>query len=335
MKYRCRSQASPVHLQILTHNVALRQALPTFLQFCPVSTIPPLHSSSVFPCQYHSTTAHGSSVSPVSTIPPLHTLLQCSPVSTIPPLHSSAVFPCQYHSTTAHSSSVFPVSTIPPLQHFFSVPLSVPFHHCTVLQCSPVSTIPPLHTLLQCSSDSTIPPLHTALQCSPVSTIPPLHTALQCSLVSTIPPLHTALQCSPVSTIRPLHTALQCSAVSTIPLLHTAVQCSPVSTIPPLHHPHRHRHSAITRRTNGRRSPSKRHGLSQIVGKMQNQKSSPDNVHVIIVREKRRSVVNITFECLSKPAQSELIVLAIDACTYIQHASLICRQNCSSNTALQ
>ena len=129
--------------------------------------------------------------------------------------------------------------------------------------------------------------LHTVLQFCPISTIPPLPTVLQFCPVSNIPPLPTVLQFFPVSTIPPLPTLIQFSPVSTIPPLPTVLQLCPVSTIPPLHHSHPHRHSSITRRANGRSSPSKRHDLSQIVGKVQNQKSGHDNV-IICAKERMK-----------------------------------------------
>ena len=86
-------QASPVNLRILTHNVALRQALPTVLQFCSVNTIPPLPTVIQF-CSVSiiSPLPTVLQFSPVSTIPPLPTVLQFSPVSTIPPLPTALQF---------------------------------------------------------------------------------------------------------------------------------------------------------------------------------------------------------------------------------------------------
>ena len=80
-------------------------------------------STSVFPCQYHSTNAPY----PFIHLPPtLYNVslpvLQFSPVSTIPPmLHS--------HSFTYHPRYIMFLT-----QHF-SFPLSVPFHQCCTLTC--------------------------------------------------------------------------------------------------------------------------------------------------------------------------------------------------------
>jgi len=109
-------------------------------------------STSVFPCQYH------SAISPYSFIhlpPTLYNVflpvLQFSPVSIIPPLlhnHSSIYHPrCIMFFLAV--LQFFPVSIIPPLLHahsfiyhprcimFFSqnlsFPLSVSFHHCSIL----------------------------------------------------------------------------------------------------------------------------------------------------------------------------------------------------------
>ena len=133
----------------------------------PVSIIPPLlhthpsiyHPHSIlffsqhfsFPCQYYSTIAPYSSI---HSPPTLHTVflpaLQFSPVSIIPPLLHT--HPFIYHP---HSIMFFS-------QHF-SFPLSVSFHHCSIL-IHPSTT----HTLY-CFSPST--------SVSPVSIIPPLlHT---------------------------------------------------------------------------------------------------------------------------------------------------------------
>jgi len=152
---------------------------------------PTTHTSSVFSCQYLST------IVPYSFIHLPPTLVQFSPVSTIPPLlhthsfiyHPRCImffsqyfsFPCQYHSTIAPYPSIhlpptlynvslpvlqcFPVSIIPPLlhnhsstyhPHYFSFLLSVSFHHRSIL----------IH-----------PPTTHTTSVSPVSTIPPLlHT---------------------------------------------------------------------------------------------------------------------------------------------------------------
>jgi hypothetical protein len=125
-------------------------------------------STSVFPCQFHSTNAP---LSPVSTIPPTpHSPLSVS-------FHQRSILPCQFHSNNAPLSSV---STIPPTLHS---PLPVSFHQRSTLPCQYHSTNAPL------SPVSTIPqnaPL------SPVSTIPPtLHSPLsvsfhQCSTLISI-----------------------------------------------------------------------------------------------------------------------------------------------------
>ena len=108
-------------------------------------------STSVFPCQYHST----NSPYPFIHLPPtLYNVslpvLQISPVSIIPPLlHTNSftyhpryimflsqyfTFPCQYHSTNAP----YPFIHLPPTLYNVSLP---------VLQFSLVNIIPPmLHT---------------------------------------------------------------------------------------------------------------------------------------------------------------------------------------------
>ena len=84
-------------------------------------------SSSVFPCQYHSTNAPY----PFTHLPPTIynvslPVIQFSPVSTIPPmLHT--------HSFTYHPHYIMFLS-----QHF-SFPLSVPFHQCSIPIHSPTT----------------------------------------------------------------------------------------------------------------------------------------------------------------------------------------------------
>ena len=145
-------------------------------------------STSVFPCQYHSTSAPYTFIH----LPPtLYNVslpaLQFSPVTAIPPmfhthsftyhphyimfLSSTSVFPCQYHSTNAPYPFIHlpptlynvslpvlqfsPVSIIPPMLHthsftyhshyimflsqYFSFSLSVPFHHCSIPIHSPTT----------------------------------------------------------------------------------------------------------------------------------------------------------------------------------------------------
>jgi len=183
---------SSIHLPPTLHNVFF-----PVLQFSSVSIIPPLlhihpsiyhpccimffPSTSVSPCQYHSTIAPYSSIHlPPTLLNVFFPVLQFSPVSIIPPLlhtHSSiyhprcimfffstSVFPCQYHSTISPYSSIHlppmlcnvfspvlqfsPVSIIPPFVHihpsiyhpccvmffpqYFSFPLSVSFHHLSI-----------------------------------------------------------------------------------------------------------------------------------------------------------------------------------------------------------
>ena len=135
-------------------------------------------STSVFPCQYHSTNAPYPLIHLPSTLYVSLPALQVSPVSTIPPmLHT--------HSFTYHTHYIMFLS-----QHF-SFPLSVPFHQCSIPIHSPTT-----HTI-QCFSPSTsvfpcqyhftnapypfihLPPtLYNVslpvLQFSPVSSIPPM-----------------------------------------------------------------------------------------------------------------------------------------------------------------
>jgi len=102
-------------------------------------------STSVFPCQYHSTNAPYPFIHLPPTLYVSLPILQFSPVSTISPmLHTHPFtyhphymflsqyfsFPCQYHFTNAPYPSIH----LPPTLY-----VSLP-----VLQFSPVSTIPPM-----------------------------------------------------------------------------------------------------------------------------------------------------------------------------------------------
>jgi len=138
-------------------------------------------STSVFPCQNHST------IPPYSFIhlpPTLYNIflpaLQFSPISIIPPLLHT-------HSFIYHPRCIMFFS------QYFSFPLSVSFHHCSTL-IHPSTThavcFSPSTSVFPCQNHSTIPPysfIHLpptlyniflpALQFSPVSIIPPLlHT---------------------------------------------------------------------------------------------------------------------------------------------------------------
>jgi len=148
-----RSDPSPVHVRSLLDKVAPWRIFLPLLHFSPVSIIPPmLHTHSFtyiphyimflsqyfsFPCQYHSTNAPY----PFIHLPPtLYNVslpvLQFSPVSTIPPtLHT--------HSFTYHPRYIMFLS------QYFSFPLSVPFHQCSV----PIHSIT-THTI-KCFSPST------------------------------------------------------------------------------------------------------------------------------------------------------------------------------------
>jgi hypothetical protein len=77
-------------------------------------------STSVFPCQYHSTIAPFSSIHLPPTLYNVSLpVLQFSPVSIIPPmLHT--------HSFTYHPHYMF-------LSQYFCFPLSVPFHQFSIL----------------------------------------------------------------------------------------------------------------------------------------------------------------------------------------------------------
>jgi len=151
-----------IHLPPTLYNVFL-----PVLQFSPVSIIPPmLHTHSFiyhprcimfssqyisFPCQYHSTNAPHSFIHlPPTLYNVFLPVLQFSPVSIIPPMlhthsfiyHPRSImffsqyfsFPCQYHSTNAPYSFIHLPPTLynvflPALQF----PLSVSFHHCSIL----------------------------------------------------------------------------------------------------------------------------------------------------------------------------------------------------------
>jgi len=157
-----------VHVRFVVDKMKLGKVPLPVLQFSPVSIIPPLlHTHSfiyhprciMFFSQYFrfplSVPFHHCSILIHSST--THTVLCFSP--------STSVFPCQYHSTIAPYSSMHlpptlynvflpvlqfsPVSTIPPLLHthpffyhprcimffsqYFSFPLSVSFHHCSIL----------------------------------------------------------------------------------------------------------------------------------------------------------------------------------------------------------
>jgi hypothetical protein len=78
-------------------------------------------STSVFPCQYHSTNAPHSFIHLPPTLYNISLpVLQFSPVSIIPPmLHT--------HSYIYHQRCIMFFS------QYFSFPLSVSFHHCSIL----------------------------------------------------------------------------------------------------------------------------------------------------------------------------------------------------------
>ena len=117
--------------------VVLRQVFLPVLQFSPVSIIPPLlhtHSSiyhprcimffsrySVFPCQCHSIIAPYSFIHlPLTLYNVFLPVLQFFPVSIIPPLLHT-------HSTIYHPHCIMFFS------QYFSFPLSVSFHHRSIL----------------------------------------------------------------------------------------------------------------------------------------------------------------------------------------------------------
>ena len=106
------------------------------LQFSPVSIIPPLlhtHSSIYhshfimffsqyfsFPCHYYSTIAPYSFIHLSPTLYNVfHLVLQFSPVSIIPPLLHT-------HSSIYHPRCIMFFS------QYFSFPLSLSFHHCSI-----------------------------------------------------------------------------------------------------------------------------------------------------------------------------------------------------------
>ena len=165
-------------------------------------------------------------------------------------------FPCQYHSTiTPYSSIHLPLTLYNVFLPALQFPLSVPFHHCSIL-IHPSTT----HTV-QCFSPST--------SVSPVSIIPPLlHThpsiyhprcimfssqyfSFPCQYHSTIAPYSSihlpptlynvflpALQ-FPLSV--PFHHCsipIQPSTTHTVKCFSPSTSVSPVSTIPPLLHTH-------------------------------------------------------------------------------------------------
>ena len=99
--------ARPVHVRIVVDKRG------TGTDFSP--------STSVFPCQYHSTIAPYSSIHlPPTLYNVFLPVLQFSPVSIIPPsLHT--------HSSIYHPHCIMFFS------QYFSFPLSVSFHHCSIL----------------------------------------------------------------------------------------------------------------------------------------------------------------------------------------------------------
>ena len=138
-------------------------------------------SPSVFPCQYHSTIAPYSFIHlPPTLYNVFLPLLQFSPVNIIPPfLHT--------HSSIYHPRCIMFFS------QYFSFPLSVSFHHCSIL-IHPSTThavcFSPSTSVFSCQYHSTNAPypfIHLpptlynvslpVLQFSPVSIIPPvMHT---------------------------------------------------------------------------------------------------------------------------------------------------------------
>jgi len=137
------------------------------LPFSPVSIIPPLlymhpstthavkcfsPSTSVFPCQYHST------IAPYPSIHHLRRIMFFSQYFS---------FPCQCHSTFALYPSIQHSNCKMFFSQYFSFPLSVSFHHCSisihlpptvyniffpVLQSSPVINIPPFLHIHPCTT---------------------------------------------------------------------------------------------------------------------------------------------------------------------------------------
>src|SRR5215469_477834 len=110
-------------------------------------------STTVFPCQYHSTIAPYSFIHlPPTLYNVFLPVLQFSPVSIIPPLlhtHLYIHLPPTLYNIFLPVLQFSPVSIISPLFHthssifhprcimffsqYFSFPLSVSFHHCSIL----------------------------------------------------------------------------------------------------------------------------------------------------------------------------------------------------------
>jgi len=116
-----------------------------------------LSSTSVFPCQYHSTNVPYIFIHLPPT--PYNVSLPALQFPLSVPFHQR---PIPIHSPTTHtikclppSTSVSPVSNIPPMLHthsftyhpryiiflsqYFSFPLSVPFHQCSIPTLSPTT----------------------------------------------------------------------------------------------------------------------------------------------------------------------------------------------------
>ena len=204
------------------------------LQFPPVSIIPPmLHTLIHLPPTLYNVFLPVLQFPPASIIPQLlHTHPSTYHQRCIMFLSQYFSFPCQYHSTIAPYSSIHlpptlynvslpvlqfsPVSIIPPLLHthpsichphcimffsqYFSFPLSVPFHQCSILssiyhpRCtmffSPSTSVFPCQyhsTIASCSSIHLPPTLYNVflpvIQFPPESIIPPTsHTHLHLNI---------------------------------------------------------------------------------------------------------------------------------------------------------
>ena len=134
--YRPKFDAGSAHVRLLAKIVISGQVSPS-TSVCPVSIIPPmLHTHSFiyhprcimffsqyfsFPCQYHSTNASYSSIHlPPTLYNVFLPVLQISPVSIVPPLLHT-------HSFIYHSRCIMFFS------QYSNFPLSVSFHHCSIL----------------------------------------------------------------------------------------------------------------------------------------------------------------------------------------------------------
>ena len=117
----------PHYIMFLSQYFSFPMSVPFHQRSIPIHS-PSTHtiwcfspSTSVFPCQYHSTNGPYPFIHPPPTLYGVSLpILQFSPVSTIPPMFHT-------YSFTYHPHYIMFLS------HYFSFPLPVSFHHCSKL----------------------------------------------------------------------------------------------------------------------------------------------------------------------------------------------------------